>query len=146
MKKSRKKTAGFTLIELMIVVAVIAILAVIAIPKFGDMVNRSKEADVKKKLGALRSAVSIYYSDNQYYPVDLTTSLTTEARYIAEIPSIALPSNSFGNPGHPLSAGETLTLDDNASGAWLYSDTGEQGAVLVNCSHMDSRGMKWTTF
>ena len=80
MKKSTTKSVkGFTLIELMIVVAIIGILAAIAIPKFADLVTKSKEAAVKGSLGSIRSALSIYYSDTEgIFPAtaSLTASLT----------------------------------------------------------------------
>jgi prepilin-type N-terminal cleavage/methylation domain-containing protein len=57
------KKSGFTLIELMIVVAIIGILASIAIPKFADLIRKSKEGATKGNLGSLRSALSIYYGD-----------------------------------------------------------------------------------
>ena len=59
---------GFTLIELMIVVAIIGILAGVAVPRYRDLVKRSKEGATKGNLGALRSALNIYYSDNEYFP------------------------------------------------------------------------------
>ena len=66
-----KKRLGFTLIELMIVVSIIGILASIAIPKFSEMVRKSKEGALKGNLGSLRSALNIYYADMEgYYPSD----------------------------------------------------------------------------
>jgi prepilin-type N-terminal cleavage/methylation domain-containing protein len=63
------KTNAFTLIELMIVVAIIGILASIAIPKFADLIRKLQEATTKGNLGVLRSALSIYYVDNEgFYP------------------------------------------------------------------------------
>src|SRR3954454_322818 len=89
-KSSRSK--GFTLIELMIVVAIIGILAAVAIPKFADLVTKSKEAAVKGTLGALRSAVSIYYGDLEgNYPGNLFTAMTTGNKYmpaLANTPSL----------------------------------------------------------
>ncbi|MBK7546276.1 MAG: prepilin-type N-terminal cleavage/methylation domain-containing protein [Elusimicrobia bacterium] len=65
MRPGRGRPWGFTLIELMLVVAIIGLLASIAIPKFGKLIIRSKEAAVKGKLGSLRSAISIYYAENE---------------------------------------------------------------------------------
>ena len=55
-RASRKANKGFTLIELMIVVAIIGILAAIAIPKFADLIRKSNEGATKGNLGATRSA------------------------------------------------------------------------------------------
>ncbi|HAM37908.1 MAG TPA: hypothetical protein DCP53_00685 [Elusimicrobia bacterium] len=69
--KTMKK--GFTLIELMIVVAIIGILAAIAIPKFADLIKKSKEGATKGSLGALRSAITIYYGEQEgIYPTAVT--------------------------------------------------------------------------
>jgi prepilin-type N-terminal cleavage/methylation domain-containing protein len=62
-RKNAKK--GFTLIELMIVVAIIGILAAIAIPRFAQMLEKSREGATKGNLGSLKSASSIYYGDIQ---------------------------------------------------------------------------------
>ena len=60
---------GFTLIELMIVVAIIGTLSAIAVPKFASLVRKSQDGATKGNLGRLRSAMSIYYSDMEgYYP------------------------------------------------------------------------------
>ena len=53
--------AGFTLIELMIVVAIIGILAAAALPRFADLISKSHEAKAKGNLAALRSTLRIYY-------------------------------------------------------------------------------------
>ena len=60
-----KKIKGFTLIELMIVVAIIGIIASIAIPKFAEMMERAKEAATKGNLGICRTAVAFYYGGNE---------------------------------------------------------------------------------
>jgi prepilin-type N-terminal cleavage/methylation domain-containing protein len=96
MSQLMKKVAkGFTLIELMIVVAIIGILAAIAIPKFADLVTKSKEASIKGSLGTIRSAVSIYYSDQEgVYPA--SGSLAIALTWLALPAGNALRSDSPG--------------------------------------------------
>jgi type IV pilus assembly protein PilA len=63
----RRHTAGFTLIELMIVVAIIGILAAIAIPNFLKFQAKSKQAEAKVNLSGIFVAQSSYFSTNDTY-------------------------------------------------------------------------------
>jgi type IV pilus assembly protein PilE len=67
---SRKpsRIAGFTLIEVMITVAVIAILAAIALPNYIDYVTRSKLVEAKTNLSDMRTRLEQYFLDNRAYP------------------------------------------------------------------------------
>lgn len=58
---------GFTLIELMIVVAVIGILAAIAYPNYTDYVKRGKAAEATSTLADLRNRMEQYFQDNKTY-------------------------------------------------------------------------------
>jgi prepilin-type N-terminal cleavage/methylation domain-containing protein len=134
---------GFTLIELMIVVAIIGILAAIAIPKFAELIRKSSEGASKGNLGAIRSALSIYYGDLEGQYPDNMASLTIAGKYLQVIPSAKAPNYH----------GDTSTVNlggaaDDASG-WMYNNiTGNAniGNVLVNCTHTDSKGSVWTTY
>ncbi len=57
-----KRTSGFTLVELVIVIVVLGILAAVAIPAFLDFTTDAKEAACKGSLGGVRSAVSSFYA------------------------------------------------------------------------------------
>ena len=58
---------GFTLIELMIVVAIIAILAAIALPAYSEYVTRSRLVDATNALSTLRAKMEQHYQDNRTY-------------------------------------------------------------------------------
>lgn len=68
MKKLQK---GFTLIELMIVVAIIAILAAVAAPKFGQQLAKAKDGKALQVIGTWRSAFTMHYADNSTYAATL---------------------------------------------------------------------------
>lgn len=62
-----RRSGGFTLVELMIVVAIVGLLAAIAIPNFMRMRERAKIAEAKANLGAIRVTETAYYSEYNRY-------------------------------------------------------------------------------
>lgn len=66
----RMLQAGFTLIELMIVVAIVAILAAIALPAYQDYVGRSQMAEAYSLASGLKVSVVEFYANNATFPVD----------------------------------------------------------------------------
>ncbi len=71
MRSRRKQDAGFTLIELMIVMAIIGILAVIAIPSYVSAVRQAREAVLKEDLHVMRNAIDSYTADKEKAPQSL---------------------------------------------------------------------------
>src|SRR5438874_2658644 len=65
---------GFTLIELMIVVAIIGILAAIAIPAYQDYTVRSKVTELINAAGVCKTSVAEYYQTKGYMPANVTTA------------------------------------------------------------------------
>lgn len=63
----RSRTSGFTLIEVMIVVAIVAILATIALPSYRDYVVRGRLVDATNTLSATRARMEQFYQDNRTY-------------------------------------------------------------------------------
>ena len=71
MSIGRKQDAGFTLVELMIVMAIIAILMMVAVPRFAAAVRMAREAVLKEDLFTIRGAIDSYTMDKQKAPQSL---------------------------------------------------------------------------
>lgn len=68
MRSTRKHDAGFTLMELMIVMAIISVLATLAIPSFIGAIKSAREAVLKEDLHVMRAAIDSYTMDKQKAP------------------------------------------------------------------------------
>jgi len=78
------RMSGFTLMEMMIVMALIVILAGIGMTVYGNSVQRSKEAVLKEDLFRMRDAIDQYYADKNKYPGSLE-DLVSE-KYLRAVP------------------------------------------------------------
>ncbi len=104
---------GFTLLELMVTVAVIAILAGIALPSYNDYVTRSKFVEATGNLGDLRVKMEQYYADNRRYSTDAAggtcgitggnTPAASDARYFTYVCASTAP-NGVGDQQFVLTA------------------------------------------
>lgn len=80
------KQTGFTLIELMIVVAIIGILAAVAIPSYQDYTARAQVTEAVGLTSGLKTGLSEFYSDQGIWPADLTAVGSTLAgKYVNSI-------------------------------------------------------------
>jgi general secretion pathway protein G len=83
-RKMRRRAFGFTLIEMMIVMAIIVILVSIAIPQYQKAIIRSKESVLKNNLFTLRQVIDEYTYDKKKAPQSLDDLVS--AGYLREIP------------------------------------------------------------
>lgn len=133
--KLRRDQAGFTLIELVIIIAALGILAAVAIPRYLNMVDDAREAACKGALGGLRSGVSIYYArmalDNGtavWPPMD---SIRTTGTVMEK----SIPANPYQtniNAPDSIVTGVTKGVIVGSRGGWAYDPT--TGEIWPNTS------------
>ena len=115
----RTRHAGFTLIEVMIVVAIVAILAAIAVPQYGDYVRRGKIAEATSTLADMRVKLEQYFKDNGTYAgacaAGTTAPIPTIKYFTITCPTLSLTAFTVQAAGKAAEGigGFTYTVDQN---------------------------------
>lgn len=84
-KQPNRREAGFTLLELIVVVAIIGILATIAMPALKNVPLRTRESVLKTNLRTLRDVIDQHYGDKGKYPTSLESLV--EEGYLRRVPN-----------------------------------------------------------
>jgi type IV pilus assembly protein PilE len=137
---------GFTLIEIMIVVAIVAILAAIAMPAYSDYITRGKVLDATNGLQSMRTQLEQYYQDNRSY-TDANASVTSPCTRIGTLTgsikdftfscttltSVTYVVQAQGVTSDGNVKGFTYTIDQNGTPATTATPTRWGGATSSAC-------------
>jgi type II secretory pathway pseudopilin PulG len=155
--KRFQSEAGFTWIEIVILVALLGILSALIYPRFQQMQETGREAATKSNIGAIKSAISIYYGDHEgVWPTTLDVNDHTLGfgfgNYLDAMPKVKAthPVDPAKNPEggtvayKAFSDEPSLAAPGSTGHGWRYEC--ETGRIWVNSSDTDSQGASYTTY
>jgi len=143
----KKVQQGFTLIELMIVVAIIGILAAIAIPAYQDYTIRAQVSEGLNLSAGAKAAVTEFYMDQGRYPANQTESgldiaTNIAGNYVSQVAVTAATgvlTVTYSNTGNQ-------SANANINGATLtMTPTDQGGSIDWDCAGLNilSTNLKW---
>ena len=123
-KKGVLNFSGFTLVELMITVAILAVLAAVAIPMYSNYINRAKQADAIIGLKAAQMAQEQFFSENNTYSstVDILPGFSDASvndSYLKGEYTLSVVSASTA----PAFSIQAIRVVDGATDRWTISNT-----------------------
>jgi type IV pilus assembly protein PilA len=134
----RSAQAGFTLIELMIVVAIIGILAAVALPAYQDYTVRAKVSEVLLAASGMKTTVAEWYQSKGALPAAGSVSTDTQSKYVQGVTwdGTAITATAQGDT-HIASKNITLTASTVGAGTgminWTCAGTIDQKYRPASC-------------
>ncbi len=119
-----QKQKGFTLIELMIVIAIIGILAAIAIPAYQDYIARSQASEAVSLMSGTKTPMSEAYSDTGSWPLVSTVAGTTSGKYVSTITSttgtgtVTITATMKTSGVNASITGDTVLMTSTSGSSW----------------------------
>jgi len=135
----KKNMQGFTLIELMIVVAIIAILAAIAISQYQDYVIRSQVSEGSALADGTKTAVAEFYQNKGHFPATnesagLSAANTIKGEYVSEVDVAADGAGVIGAGYAGAKAHDKLSgVANSAATGLFFSPVTNAGSIEWHC-------------
>jgi MSHA pilin protein MshA len=143
-----KISAGFTLIELILIIVVLGILATVAIAKYQDVATDAKQSACRSALGGLRGGISTWYSKQAVTNGTAAWPPIDTLRHVGSVLSGQIPPNPFQEMDQApdsIVTGVTRGVTVGTRGGWAYkASTGEIWAN-TNTAIGTSSGCSGTT-
>lgn len=140
------KSKAFTLIELLIVVAIIGILAAIAVPNFLNAQIRAKVARSQSDMRSLGTALEMYHLDNNQYPPTPDTAANLRLARLAKLTSpmaymSSVPLDPFRQGIDPSNTNALFQPEDSAYPLWEpdYADTRRENGTFARIPEYENQ-------
>lgn len=126
LRRTAVRANGFTLIELMVVVAIIAILASIALPSYNEYVIRSRITEATSALANKRARLELFYDNNHTYTgaPDCSSDTTTSRFFTFSCSASDVSTYTLKAEGSGAMNGFTFTIDQSNAKATTAAPTG----------------------
>jgi type IV pilus assembly protein PilE len=130
----RRRSPGFTLIEMLIVVAMVSILAAVAIPSYREYIKKSRRAEAQSYLLSLVARQQQFLVDTRAYATlaTLTSSLPTPAN-VSTAYTVTMPDPAGTPPTFTVTATPKTDQSSEKCGTLTINETGTKTAAVSGC-------------